>query len=416
VCGIVALMEQHNIQMTSETHQLLLKALVDCKQVHPAYKVLRSLVRKQSSTLTQEHFTTVLEGGLRLRQLRWANKLDKMMRIHAGLQPSVGFRLAQARALLKDELFSNRQMSREVDSAKDLMEYIRGLADDVKAVQMDAASDNDIQHAAKGADSLFRLRQFLIKATALFTRYRRFDMVRELREMQASLGQEGVMLGPKNLSIDMLHSLMRENVHEKKYNAAKDNWELIWQKALELAQPASSPSQSPSAVLPRYRYILSKPFETLQEVLLELRDPKSLKTALDRLLNAGFLLDGHSMNYACQALAQMGLWLDACRLCERYLMPNWTGWRINRIRKGLKGNLPLDNRRKGSAPQWLRPTSYTLIILAKEYSDLKGMMAWSSAAAEKARIVQEECPVVVDALKSLPYTANGIEKDVFGRE
>ncbi|EFQ33195.1 pentatricopeptide repeat domain-containing protein [Colletotrichum graminicola] len=416
VCGIVALMEQHNIQMTSETHQLLLKALVDCKQVHPAYKVLRSLVRKQPSTLTQEHFTTVLEGGLRLRQLRWANKLDKMMRFHAGLPPSIGFRLAQARALLKDELLSNRQMSKEVDAVKDLMEYIRGLADDVKAMEMDAASVNNTQHAAKGADSLFRLRQLLIRATVLFTRYRRFDLVRELREMQASLGQEGVMLGPKNLSIDMLHSLMQENVHEKKYDAAKDNWELIWQKTLELAQPALPPRQGPSAVLPRYRYILSKPFETLQEVLMELRDPKSLKTALDRLLDAGFLLDGHSMNYACQVLAQMGLWLDACRLCERYLMPNWTGWRINRIRKGLKGNIPLGKRRKGSAPQWLRPTSYTLIVLAKEYSDLKGMIAWSSAAAEKARIVQEECPIVVNALKSLPYTGIGIEVDAFGRK
>ncbi|KAK1985802.1 pentatricopeptide repeat domain-containing protein [Colletotrichum cereale] len=416
VCGIVALMEQHDIQMTSETHEVLLKALMDCKQAHPAYKVLRSLLREGSSILTQEHFATVLEGGLRLRQLRWASKLDRMMRLHAGLQPSVNNRLAQARALLKDELFGKRRQLGEVDTAEELMEHIRELANDVKTLQTDTASSNSAQNLPKKAESLFRLRQLLVKATALFTRYRRFDSVKELRELQANLDQEGVVPGPENMSIDMLHSLMQENVHEKKYDAAKDNWELIWQKALESARPVLFKSRGPIGVLPRYRYMLSKPFETLQQALFELRDPKSLKTTLDRLLDAGFLLDSHSMNHACQTLARMGFWLDACKLCELHLMPNWTGWKSERLKKGLKTNIPLEKRRMGSAPQWLRPTSYTLVVLAKEYGDLKGMTAWSSAAAEKARILKEECPAVVNALRSLSYTGNGIEMEVFDRK
>ncbi|KAK2065024.1 pentatricopeptide repeat domain-containing protein [Colletotrichum caudatum] len=416
VCGIVALMEEHNIQLTSQTHHLLLKALGDCKLAHPAYKVLRSLVREEAVPLSQEHFTTVLEAGLRLRQLRWANKINRMMQFHTGLPPSVDFRLAQTRALLKNELFGKHRLSGEVDAAKELMEYIRELANDVKAIQMDTASDKNMQHPAQGTDSLFRLRQLLIKATALFTRYRRFDLVRELREMRTSLDQEGVILGPNNPSIDMLHSLMQENVREKKYEAAKDNWELIWQKALESARPASSSRHGPSVVLPRYRHILSKPFETLQEVLWELHDPKGLKTALDRLLEAGFLLDSRSMNYACQTLARMDLWRDACKLCEQYLMPNWTGWQVVRLKKRLKANIPLEKRRIGRAPRWLRPTSYTLCVLAKEYGDLKAMIAWSSAAAEKARILQEECPLVVHALRTLPYTGSDIERYVFGRK
>ncbi|KAK2044493.1 pentatricopeptide repeat domain-containing protein [Colletotrichum somersetense] len=416
VCGIVALMEEHNIQITSKTHHLLLKALGDCKLAHPAYKVLRSLVREEAVPLSQEHFTTVLEAGLRLRQLRWADKINRMMRFHAGLPPSVDFRLAQTRALLKDELFGKHRLSGEVDAAKELMEYIQELANDVKAIQMDTASGKNMQHPAQGTDSLFRLRQLLIKATALFTRYRRFDLVRELRKMRTSLDQEGVMLGPNNLSIDMLHSLMQENVHEKKYEAAKDNWELIWQRALESARPASSSRHGPSVVvLPRYRHILSKPFETLQEVLWELRDPKGLKTALDRLLEAGFLLDGRSMNYACQTLARMDLWWDACKLCEQYLMPNWTGWQVIRIKKRLKANIPLEKRRIGRAPRWLRPTSYTLCVLAKEYGGLKATIAWSSAAAEKTRTLQEECPLVVHALRTLPYTGSEMEKYIFGR-
>ncbi|KAK1998745.1 pentatricopeptide repeat domain-containing protein [Colletotrichum falcatum] len=415
VCGMIALMERENIRITPETRHLLLKALLNCKQAHPAYKVLHSLVRNEPSTTGQEHFTSVLEGGLRLRQLRWAKKLDRMVR-HTRLPRSVDFRLAQARALMKDEIFSKIRLSSKADAAEQLMEYIRGLANDVKTIQTNTASGKNSHDSAKGADSLFRLRQLLIKAMLLFARYRHFDSVRELREMQASLDQEGVILGPKNPSIDMLHTLMRENAHEKKYDAVRDNWELIWQKASEYAQPALPRSDGPRVVLPRYRYILSNPFETLQETLLELDDPKSLKTTLDQLLDAGFLLDSRRMNHACQALSVMGFWLDACKLCERYLMPNWTGWQVNRINNGLKANIPLGKRRLGSAPQWLRPTSYTLIILAKEYADLKGMAAWSSGAVEKARVLQEECPALLSALRSLPYTGIGIERVVFGQK
>ncbi|GKT62102.1 CoxI translation protein CYA5 [Colletotrichum tofieldiae] len=417
VCEIVALMAQHGVQWTPETHKVLLRALVDCKQAHPAYKVLHATVRNRSFTLDPEHFVIVMEGGLRLRQLKWTSKLDKMMRTHAGLPLSIDARLAQARTLIKKELFGNRQSPGKADGSEDLMEYIRQMVKDVEtATQMDADPGNDTQRSLKRADSLYRLRQLMVKAIALFTRYRDFESVRELRKLQAKLGQEGLTPAPKNLSVDMLHSLMQENVHGKSYDAAKENWELIWQKSVELARPASYGGQGPSAVLPRYRYSLSKPFGTLQEMFSELRDSKSLKANLDRLLDAGFLLDNRAMNHVCQALAQMGYWLDACKLCELHLMPNWTGWQVNRVKRGLKANIPLEQRRMGNAPHWLRPTSYTLTILAKEYGDLVAMAPWSSTAAETARVLQEQCPRVVNALGSLPYSGIGIEREVFGRQ
>ncbi|GKT45566.1 putative peptidase [Colletotrichum spaethianum] len=416
VCEVVALMSQHDIPWTPETHKVLLKALVDCKQAHPAYKVLHKTVRHKSFALDPEHLVTVMEGGLRLRQLRWANRFDKL-RIHAGLPLSIDARLAQTRALFKQQLFGSRQKPGQVDAAEDLMKYIRQMVEDLKTdTQMDAGPGNDTQHPLKRADALYRLRQLLIKAIALFTRYRDYESARELRKLQESLSQEGVMPALKDLSVEMLQSLLQENVHEKKYDAAKKTWELIWQKSLALARPASYPGHGPSAVLPRYRYSLSRSFGALQEMFTELRDSKSLKANLDRLLDAGFLLDNRAMNHACQALAQMDYWLEACKLCEQHLMPNWTGWQVNRIKGGLKMNIPLGERRIGRAPQWLRPTSYTLTVLAREYSDLEGMAPWSSAAAETARILQEQCPRVVKALRSLPYSGIGIEKEVFGRQ
>ncbi|KAK6224704.1 CoxI translation protein CYA5 [Colletotrichum tabaci] len=417
VCEVVALMGQHGVMWTPETHAVLLQALVACGQADPAYKVLRAAVHDKSFAPSPGHFVTVTEGGLNSRQLWLARNSDKLMRRVTGRPPSVDARLAEARLLFKQQLFSTLQTLEQADGPNDLMDDLRKMAEEVKtATQTDADHDNGAHRALKRADSLHRLRGTLVKAIALFTRYRDFESARELRELQANLDQEGITTTPKDEQLDILHSLMLENIQNKKYDAAKANWKLIWQTTLELARPASYSGYGPFVALPRYRYSLSRPFGTLQEMFLELQDSEGLKEALDQLLDAGFLLDARAMNHACQALARTGRWLDACKLCEKYLMDNWTGWLLNRMKRRLKVNLPLSHRRQGRAPHRLRPTSYTLVVLAKGYSDLEGMVAWSSTAAWAMRTLQKHCPQLVHAIQTLSYTGLGIENEAFDRD
>ncbi|KAJ0167315.1 Pentatricopeptide repeat-containing protein, chloroplastic [Colletotrichum tanaceti] len=414
VCEVVALMGQHGVMWTPETHAVLLQALVACGQVDPAYKVLHAAVHDRSLAPSPGHFVTVTEGSLNSRQLRLARNSDKLMRRVIEQPSSVDARLAKARLLFKQKLFGT--LLEQADGPRDLVDDLRKMAEEVKtATQTDADPDNGAHGALRRADSLHHLRGTLVKAIALFTRYRDFESARELRELQASLDQEGFISTSKDERLDILYSLMLENIQNNKYDAAKANWELIWQTTLKLARPASYSGRGPFVALPRYRYSLSKPFGTLQEMFLELQDPDGLKEALDRLLDAGFLLDARAMNHACQALARAGRWLDAYKLCEKYLMDNWPGWLLNRTKHGLKVNLPLKDRRQGRAPHRLRPTSYTLVVLAKEYSNLEGMVAWSSDAAWAMRTLQKHCPQLVHAIQTLSYTGLGIENEAFGR-
>lgn len=108
--------------------------------------------------------------------------------------------------------------------------------------------------------------------------------------------------------------------------------------------------------------------------------------------------------------------MDACKVCEEYLMLRWTGWQQNRIRAQVKRNLPLVTRRVQSSSQVLRPTSYTIILLSKEYHELRRTAMWSGEAARKFNTFKELCPRLEDALRRMVYTGVGIEKELYGTQ
>ncbi|WYZ46403.1 hypothetical protein EsH8_IX_000628 [Colletotrichum jinshuiense] len=414
VCRAVTIMAQHNVEWTSETHEVLLQALVLCRQTHKAFSLLRLAHRDKTFTLTPEHFTSVIDGTLRNRELGTATRMRKLFS-ETGLPVSIDIRFTQLDAMIRRQLFAHRKKIPEDAGVREqVMSYIRALADDVKTDAQQAPDPgNDMQKSLRRADSLHQLRRTLSKAIELFIRYRDFDSVREIQRLHSSIGPKDIAKDI-DVSIIWVHSLMKGNIQEKKYDAAKANWELIWQKTLGLARPASY--KGSHAILPRYRYALSKPVWSMTKMLLEQQDPKGIKTLVDQVLGAGFLLDMTEMNHMCQVLAQMGYWSDACELCEKYLMPNWTGWRNIRMKTKLKWNLPLEERRMGKAPRFLRPTSYTLAVLAKDYRDLRRMAPWSSAAAKRAAALKIRCPRVVYAFRNLVYSGVGIEKEIFDQQ
>ncbi|OLN97628.1 Pentatricopeptide repeat-containing protein, chloroplastic [Colletotrichum chlorophyti] len=408
---VAKIMAEHDVQWTSDTYNMLLRSLVRCKQTHHAYRLLERARLDHTFKLTPEHFSTVMKGTLRNRQLNLAAATDNLRR-KMKIPASADVRITQVSAMIKQQLFSSVEDANGFDAEEELMSYIRQLAEDVNADPRQPVNrDGDAQGSIKRADSLHRLRQVLAEAIRLFTRYGDFESVKELQKLQTSITPKTLTESVSELSLEWLHSTLRENVQGKKFDAAKETWERIWVQTLALSRPATYKGQH--SVLPRYRYSLSKPFSLMREVFTEENDPAGLKALINKIIAEGFALYNPVMNHAIQALARMGNWFEACELCEEHLMPNWTGWQFNRIQRNLKRNLPLEERRVGSAPSRLRPTSYTLTILIKEYRELKGMAPWSSSAAERTRIIKDRCPRVVDAFDSMSYSGVGIEREVF---
>jgi pentatricopeptide repeat-containing protein PET309 len=104
---------------------------------------------------------------------------------------------------------------------------------------------------------------------------------------------------------------------------------------------------------------------------------------------------------------------EAFFVCEERLMPQWAGWYRLRVLQNVKNRIPLELRRLGSGPRYLRPTSHTLLILAKEYMDLEQMAPWSAEAAKLVNILNEECARVVRAITTMIRSGSDLETEIF---
>ncbi|OHF01478.1 pentatricopeptide repeat domain-containing protein [Colletotrichum orchidophilum] len=412
---VLETMANHGVKWTSETHRLVFSALISCGQTQAAYKMLRSAIASKSFEVTREHFMTVIKGALDSRQLLLASKLTKHLQRYRLM--TVKARTIKARGTIKERLFAYHYDPKNGDGVEELMKYIRDLANTVNKAPSRDGSQND-KELLRRADSLHRLRQALDQAIKLFDQYRDFASVKELEQLRRSIGvADGNTTNAtgENISVHWLHFLMKDDLANKKYDEALAKWEQILQKFSVIARPASFKDVH-TTVIPRYRLGLSKPFETLLKLFVGLHAPAQLKKAFDEVLNLGFSFDRRAFNHTVQVLARLGSWMDACTICETWLMPSWTGWQQNRMRALVKTNLPLAERRMASVPSVLRPTSYTIIVLVKDYNNLQRMAPWSSAAAAQLSDFKAQCPSLAEAFRTLPYTGVGIEREVFGSQ
>jgi pentatricopeptide repeat-containing protein PET309 len=151
----------------------------------------------------------------------------------------------------------------------------------------------------------------------------------------------------------------------------------------------------------------------MQRLHLAEKDGEALVQLIERVTKAGFELDSKNWNYHVQALARLRMWKEAFFVCEEKLMPQWAGWYRLRVRQNVKNQIPLELRRLGSGPRYLRPTSHTLLILAKAYADLEQMAPWSAEADKLVNILHEECARVVRAITTMVRSGSDLETEIF---
>ncbi|KAJ0298657.1 hypothetical protein COL5a_006910 [Colletotrichum fioriniae] len=402
-------MAKQGVKWTPETHTQLLRALVRCGQTQMAYRLLRSAAFEKSFKVVPDHFETVVQAALDDRHLGLARKLTKQSRRYK--TKSVKGRIDQARIMMKQQLFAYNQDRNNADGVEELMACIRDLANIVYTSVDLGPSGSSIRRA----DSLHRLRVLLDKAIQLFAAYGDYDSVRELQQLQRDITAATTSSVNNETPVQWLYYMMKEDASNKKYEEALAKWRQMHDRVLAIARPTEWGGNR-RAVLPRHRYRLSKPFETFTRICVELQSRTRLKRGFEKLLSSGFMLERRALNLLVQGLARTGAWMDACKVCEEYLMLRWTGWQQNRIRAQVKRNLPLVTRRVQSSSQVLRPTSYTIILLSKEYHDLRRTAMWSGEAVRKFNTFKELCPRLADALRTMVYTGVGIEKELYGTQ
>lgn len=420
---ILDLMKEHDVEWNSATYDLLMRSLVLSREAHYAYRLLRTAVEDKTFPVRERHFAMVMSSALRSRDMALVRSVVGLMS-RAGYAMSMQTSIAAVDAELRRRFKPWEEGRGEINSdqarefGRTLVEYYERM---LQAGQRDALFDPERKLAMRSdmgdAEHLRSHATTVQEAMEVLIQFRDFVSLEELLQLYAR-AVTGQPLQKETLPLPMLESVMLADLLDGQYDKVKEAWGYAWESALRLGRPASyqkrtnSNDSSKEGILPRYQYALTGAVNSMQRALRAEGDHKALTALVEKVTRAGFKLHSGHWNNVCRSLAELDQWLTACTLCEEVLMPNWQGWAARRVlSRKARNAMPLERRRMGNAPRFLRPNAETLVLLADHYLVLKKQGPWSDEARRTLDEFHAKCPKLADAFRTrLELTDRGVRK------
>ncbi|KAI1105159.1 hypothetical protein F4804DRAFT_148321 [Jackrogersella minutella] len=416
---VLGLMADKDVPFNQFTYQQLLLGLALCRQSQHALALLSAAVKDKIFDVAAEHFHIVMGALLVTGEPAAVQRLHRMM-MENGFSSSAHSLYHLSRAIAQWKNMPHHQRMRH--KAKDWLGTalrsfynIYGLDSQKKLGGLSAPTPKpgnpgellgesaEKYHFSTMVYMLVELKDF-VQARELIDLYRFIFQGRE--------NASGV------LPVFMLNSLMLADFHQKHYDRVKVTWNILYEAAKKEARSADFVEDLPHTpkISPKYHYVLSGGLEVMMKVLFIEEDAAGIKNLIADVRREGFNIDSKNWNSYIQLLVQLKEYKDAFVTCERVLMPNWTGWYRARRTENVRDNLPLDLRRKGASPRYLRPLATTLYRLAHGYMELDNIGPWSSEAVRTTREIERECVQVVRAIKSMTRVYSSLEYEILGEE
>jgi pentatricopeptide repeat-containing protein PET309 len=404
---ILGHMSKFGLEWNSDTPDFLLQALVYCRQTHHAYHLLRLGLQGKAFPVTAEHFAIVMAGALRTREYELVQTMRKWMK-EAGLTLSMDTLLPLLRSIAKRSKLSEGSPNDQVHYiGKQITDYFRQILVAAREDALFSQLRREVMWGTPGDVGLvYEHNNTISRALFLLAELRDFASIRELTKLYSEL-LEGVDSAQPEFSRQVLSSLMLADLHGGAHAKVKETWDILWKRCLSEGQ-IKDERTGKTKILAGYQYSLTNGLKVMQRLYEKENNGAALLKLVEKVTVAGFELDGKNWNFFVQGLARLGRWQDSFRYCEEMLMPNWTGWSATRRRRPLT----LEQRRLGSAPRFVRPTSYTLAVLAKEYMSLQSSAPWSTNTASKLNYITENCPRCVHAIKTMVFSGSGVEAEL----
>ncbi|KAI0160896.1 hypothetical protein GGR52DRAFT_151114 [Hypoxylon sp. FL1284] len=410
---ILVSMADLNIPYDPNTYVQLLTGLSLCRQSHHALALLTTALKDKIFKVTHDHFHIVMGALIRTGEPAVVQRLHKLMQDCGFSSTSESlFKLVQS--LSQWRQLPPEQRSRHTPKEW-LHQTLHAFADIYGLNDADAALQEVPDNRSRPGKLLEKKTENVHFSAMIFmfTEGRDFYGARQLIDLYRHTFRSR---GKSNeaLPISMLTSVMRMDMHEKQYDQVKMSWDVLVELARKEGQSVNRQSEAPE-ISPRYRYILSPGLEVMQEVLLAERDVIGLQRLFRQVRLAGFEIDSKNWNHHIQALATLGEHRAAFVWCEKVLMPNWMGWNVARQRQNVKNQIPLELRQKGNNPRHLRPVTKTLYHLVRSYIELGEQSSFSPEAASTAEKIEQQCPQVMRAIKSMQRVQTNFEYDIYDR-
>lgn len=413
-------MAEKHVPYNPFTYEQLLMGLALCRQSQHALHLLAVGIKDKIFEVTARHFYIVMGALLKTGEPDPVLSLHRLMK-QTGIPISSGivFRLIQALGQYKS--FPARKRTKHA-TIRWLGDILRSFYDmyGYKSLQ-----DSDRRSKSEYTESSGPKKYELLTGGSepfqfgtmmyMFVELKEFIRAKELVDLYRYVFQDEE---DSILPVSMLNSVMLADLKQEQYDRVKKTWDVLFRTAKHVALSEDYVEDLPhtSKISPKYRYVLSGGLKIMQEMLFTEKDAAGLQDLVREVREAGFELDSKNWNLFVQYMVQLKQYEEAFSVCEEYLMPNWSGWFTARVRENVKNQLPLDIRRKGSSPRYLRPVATTLYRLAQGYMELDQMSPWSPEAGGLLRQLVEDYPQVIRAIKSMIRVYSDLEYRIFEDE
>jgi pentatricopeptide repeat-containing protein PET309 len=427
VYRVLGLMSEHGVAWDAITYEHLLRALVICRQVDHAYKLLQVAFERKAFAVTPKHCAVVMGGALRVKQWGLVKGIKNWMQ-NNGLELPADTLLNVADATLNIKSIRSSNGRRLVPTteqqamSRTVVGHYRKMMATAKANNsVDGDQPLDSQTTMLGQPlrpysgdyaSTLRDTSLMSRSLRLLGKLNDFNSVEELATVYSSLYPSS-RPGEENLPADVLASLMTSDFDAGNFGRVRIAWDFLFAKALESGR---SPSTSEGEILPGHQWDLVAPFKVMLRVVRAERDADAILGLVYDVTKEGFKLDNPCYNYVVRDLLELRRWKEAFKICETMLMEGWTGWALERQqRHGRAVSLWLSYRRQHARPRHLRPISYTMILLAAEFKKFSEAAPWNPDSQVAYSFIEENCPRITRAIRTMVYSGSGIEAKLFGR-
>ncbi|KAJ8131637.1 hypothetical protein O1611_g1990 [Lasiodiplodia mahajangana] len=414
---ILNTMADKNIPYNQFTYQQLLLGLGLCQQSQHALHLLTIALKENVFEVTPTHFQIVMGALLRTGEPVLIRRLCILMNENKiPITEDVIFRLIQAFGQWRELPPRQREQRSKREWLGDALRTfyeIYGYRAGTNARPKGSWTPRPM--APRGVLRSGREVYQFSTMMSLFAQLNDSVQVRELVELyryvfQGTPNDDGI------LPLSMLNAVLLSSLQDQRHDRVQSTWQLLFENAKLEARSADFNDNLPhtNKISPKYRFALSGGLRVMQEMLFKEGNASGLRELIQEVRNEGFEVDSKNWNYHIQVLVQMKQYSTAFAVCERVLMPNWSGWYTVRAKEAMRNALPLDTRRKGSSPRYLRPTATTLYRLAQAYLELNRRAPWSSDAATTLHEIERSYTQVIRAIKSMVRLHSDLEEEVFG--
>ncbi|GAB7359032.1 hypothetical protein MBLNU230_g5104t1 [Neophaeotheca triangularis] len=462
-------MRFEGIHLNKYTYAALMRSLCFYRRTDSAWKILRLVMPKENQVPDAFHYALVMAGYT--NQGEYAKALDVHRHlVEVRVKPSFSTKMAYIKAKALAEHVEARKYDNALAVPNPLDNTIKELIDmlpsstgaDFAMKQPQIGKDrSDVDSNVPGAYF-----DFLV---FIHGKLRCFESVEKLFNLYRSAAGEEAAI-PLRLLTALMSSYWRAHDFEevdRLWNLAKAQANVLAQTApvpnlgvlaedeaeqedplsieppeKEISQPATQQEQpterststyalTPTA--PARKFLLSHPLRyQMASLALQSRLPDLIKTVTN-LLSHGYTLDNRTWNAFIEHLCRSSppLTLLAFTLTERFLIPDWPGWRRRKRNstlafppKHIKRIEGLEHIRASYLrPGQLLPQYRTLVMLGSALLGLRHSETVGSSGVQKEllehvgtmRLVREKAPKTLYVVQSMPTVDDQIQRRLLRR-